>query len=69
MTSGKEECAGMLARLAELIQACEEPEAKKMLVQVQARLQDAIVNASDAEAEAIIRMLQKLLDKGSDLGG
>ena len=66
MTTGKEECAGMLARLAELIQTCEETEARETLVEAQALLQSAIANASEAEAVAIVRLFQECLDKRSD---
>ena len=63
MTTSKEECAGMLARLAELIQMCEDLEAREKLVQAQVRLQDAIAGASEAEAEAIIRLFQAYLNQ------
>lgn len=65
MTNGREECAGMLARLAELIQMYEDPEAKEILVEAQALLQNAIANASEAEAIAIVRLFQECLDKRS----
>ena len=65
MTTSKEECADMLARLAELIQTCEEPEARETLVQAQTLLQGAIANASEAEAAAIVRLLQACLNRGS----
>ena len=66
MTTGREECAGMLARLAQLIQLYEDPEARETLVQAQALLQNAIASASEAEAAAIIRLLQEWLNQGSD---
>lgn len=66
MTTGREECAGMLARLAELIQMYEDPEARKTLVEAQSLLQNAIASASEAEAAAIIRLLKECLNKGSD---
>lgn len=69
MTTAKEECAGLLAGLAELIQLCEEPKARETLVQAQALLQDAIANASDTEAEAIIRIFQTWLSKADDQQG
>jgi hypothetical protein len=62
VTTAKEQCAGILAGLAELIQLCEEPKAKETLIQAQALIQDAIANASDAEAEAIIRIFQTWLN-------
>ena len=66
MTTAKEQCAGILAGLAEVIQLCEEPAVRDTLIQAQALIQDAIVRSSDAEAEAIIRLFQEWLDKGSD---
>jgi hypothetical protein len=66
MTTSREECAGMLARLAELIQLYEDPEAREILVEAQALLQNAIANASEAEAVAIVRLFQECLDKRSD---
>jgi hypothetical protein len=65
MTTGREECADILARLAELIQTCEEPEARETLVKAQALLQNAIAHASEAEAAAIIRLLQECLNYDS----
>ena len=65
MTTGREECAGLLARLAELIQTCKEPEARETLVKAQALLQNAIASASEAEAAAIIRLLQEYLNYDS----
>jgi hypothetical protein len=62
VTTAKEQCAGILAGLAELIQLCEEPKAKETLIQAQALIQDAIANASDAEAEVIIRLFQEWLN-------
>jgi hypothetical protein len=66
MTSGKEECAGILARLAELIQMYEDPEAREILVKTQTLLQNAIASASEAEAAAIVHLLQECLNYGSD---
>ncbi|MBW4490756.1 MAG: hypothetical protein KME12_23530 [Trichocoleus desertorum ATA4-8-CV12] len=65
MTTGREECAGMLARLAELIQMYEDPEAKETLVKAQSLLQGAIANASEAEAVVMVRLFQECLDKRS----
>ncbi|MBW4491184.1 MAG: hypothetical protein KME12_25790 [Trichocoleus desertorum ATA4-8-CV12] len=66
MTTGREECAGMLALLAELIQMYEDPEAKETLVEAQTLLQNAITNASEAEAVAIVRLFQECLSQRSD---
>ncbi|MEP0872932.1 hypothetical protein NDA01_24245 [Trichocoleus desertorum AS-A10] len=66
MTTGREGCAGMLARLAELIQMSEDPEVRETLVEAQALLQNAIANASEAEPAAIVRLLQECLNHGSD---
>jgi hypothetical protein len=56
----------MLARLAELIQLYEDPEAKETLVEAQTLLQNAIAHASEAEAVAIVRLFQECLNQRSD---
>jgi hypothetical protein len=66
MTTGREECVDMLARIAELIQMYEDPEARETLVKAQALLQNAIANASEAEAVAIVRLFQECLNQRSD---
>lgn len=61
--TAKEQCVDILARMAELVQSCEDPKSKAKLLKAHSIFKEVVDNTSEDEAELVISIFQAKLDE------